>query len=548
MSRVSSDSATTPRGTAVRTESVVFQGAATEAAIVIFGASGDLTSRKLVPALFHLAQDGYLSENSPIVGAARRDKSDEEFRAEMFEAVSRYSRSGPISADRWARFARRLFYRKLDLANADTYPQFSQALAAIEQAAGVVEKRLFYMATMPELFVPTVEAISKAGMIPDRRSRAWLRMVFEKPFGTDLESARQLTRRLGRLLREDQIYRIDHYLGKETVQNLLLFRFGNAIFEPLFNRTHVDHVQITVAESQGIEQGRGGYYDRSGALRDILQNHGLQLLALVAMEPPSFFRAKEIRDEKVKVLEALAPGNHFGNHAGNLAGSSTGAEWAVRGQYASGSIDGGAVLGYREEERIARDSQTETYAALEARIDNWRWAGVPFYLRTGKRLPRRVSEIVIQFKLPPLHLFRTVECEGDICELVEARPNTLIFRIQPSEAIWLSFSAKRPGMQYQIHPVQMNFEYEEAFPAHALPEAYERLLLDVLRGDSTLFMRNDELEAAWKFVTPVLEAFQNDKQPPESYAAGTWGPQGAEKLLSRAGRRWHVPWEPTAGS
>jgi len=314
------------------------------------------------------------------------------------------------------------------------------------------------------------------------------------------------------------------------VQNILLFRFGNSIFEPLFNRTHVDHVQITVAESQGIERGRGGYYDQAGALRDVLQNHALQLLALIAMEPPSFFRAKEIHDEKAKVLEALAP-----------ADAAEVARWAVRGQYTAGRMDGQSVGGYRNEERIAGDSRTETFAALDVRVDNWRWAGVPFYLRTGKRLPRRVSEVALQFKQPPLNLFKTVECEGDLCQLVEARPNTLIFRIQPSESISLRVSTKRPGMQYQIHPVTMDFAYEKAFSEASLPEAYERLLLDVVRGDSTLFMRNDELEAAWRLVTPVLKAWQTDRDGPELYPAGTWGPKAADALLACDGRTWRQP-------
>ena len=502
------------------------QGLAEEASIVIFGASGDLTARKLLPALFHLWRDGFLSSQSPIIGAARRPKTDAEFREEIFTHVQKHSRSGTIDRELWNTFAQRLFYRQLDLSQPAEYLPFKAELESLERQAGVSGKRLFYMATTPDLFIPTVQSVAKAGLIPGRHSAEKLRVVFEKPFGRDLASARQLQSSLGRLLREEQIYRIDHYLGKETVQNLLLFRFGNAIFEPLFNRTHVDHVQITVAEAQGMEHGRGGYYDNSGALRDVLQNHVLQLLALVAMEPPSSFRGKEIRDEKVKVLDALAP-----------AGGAI-EEWAVRGQYTRSGPD---VPGYLEEDRIPPDSRTETYASLAVKIDNWRWAGVPFYLRTGKRLPQRVSEIAIQFKLPPLHLFKTVECEGDICELVEARPNQLVFRIQPSESISLSCSAKRPGMQYQIHPVTMDFAFDQGFKELALPEAYERLLLDVLRGDSTLFMRNDELDAAWRLVTPVLEGWSASPSPPEEYLAGTWGPAGAARMLARSGHRWRTP-------
>ena len=348
-------------------------------------------------------------------------------------------------------------------------------------------------------------------------------------FGHDLASAKELSHSLKSLLRENQIYRIDHYLGKETVQNILLFRFGNSIFEPLLNRQHVDHIQITVAESQGIEGGRGGYYDKSGALRDVMQNHVLQLLCLTAMEPPSLFLAENLRDEKMKVLQALRPGRK-----GDVS------NWAVAGQYTAADIDGKAARGYREEDRIPEGSNRETYVAMKVLIDNWRWAGVPFYLRTGKRLPQRVTEIAIQFKLPPLNLFTTVECEGDVCDLVAAKPNTLIFRIQPREAISLTFSTKRPGMNYQIHPVTMDFTYEEAFH-RSLPEAYERLLLDVIRGDNTLFTRNDELEAAWRFVAPLLDAWEGGNATPAFYDAGTWGPDAADKLLSRDGRRWRTP-------
>ena len=497
------------------------------ASIVIFGASGDLTARKLLPALFDLWNDGYLSDQAPIIGVARREKSDESFRAEIYEAVNGSVRNGAVTPEQWERFARRLFYRQLDIASAEHYPQFHQELKSIEDQQGTGRNRIIYMATSPELFLPAVEHMGFGNMIPDRDASHWLRVVFEKPFGHDLASAQELSGNLRRLLREDQIYRIDHYLGKETVQNILLFRFGNSIFEPLLNRNHVDHVQITVAESQGLERGRGGYYDNSGALRDVLQNHVLQLLCLIAMEPPALFHARDLHDEKLKVLKALSGGNR------DIT------KWVVPGQYSAGVVDGHSAASYLSEERIPADSRTETYVAMKVQVDNWRWAGVPFYLRTGKRLPSRVSEIAIQFKLPPLNLFNTVECDGDICALVGAQPNQLVFRIQPSESIKLSFSTKRPGMQYQIHPVTMDFNYKTF--TEALPEAYERLLLDVLRGDSTLFMRSDELEAAWQFVTPILDFWQRAKTMPEPYRCGTWGPRAADELLQKDGRNWRSP-------
>lgn len=499
------------------------------ATIAIFGASGDLTARKLLPALFDLWSDGYLADAAPIVGVARKEKSDESFRNEIYEAINGHVREGTVPADRWGQFARRLFYRQLDIASPDGYPGFRAQLESIEQHQGTSANRVVYMATSPELFLPAVEHMGFGGLIPDRDASEWLRVVFEKPFGHDLKSAQELSGNLQRLLREEQIYRIDHYLGKETVQNILLFRFGNSIFEPLLNRNQVDHVQITVAESQGMERGRGGYYDQSGALRDVLQNHVLQLLCLIAMEPPALFNARDLHDEKLKVLKALSPGSR-----GEIA------SWAISGQYSAGMVDGGPAVSYLSEERIPADSRTETYVAMKVLVDNWRWAGVPFYLRTGKRLPSRVSEIAIQFKQPPLNLFNTVECEGDVCELVGTRPNKLVFRIQPSESIKLSFSTKRPGMQYQIHPVTMDFNYKESF-TQALPEAYERLLLDVLRGDSTLFMRSDELEAAWQFVTPVLDSWAKNETQPEPYRAGSWGPRIADTMLHADGRAWRTP-------
>lgn len=497
------------------------------ASIVIFGASGDLTARKLIPALYQLWLDGYLSSDSPIIGVARRPKTHESFRAEMLEGVSSQAR-GNFNPEDWESFAKQLHYVQHDISDPAAYGQLSHDLLAIENPRNV-DGRLIYLATTPDLFVPAVTSMARAGMVPPPGGAKWHRIVFEKPFGTDLASSQALSQTLGEILAEEQIYRIDHYLGKETVQNILLFRFGNSIFEPLLNRNHVDHVQITVAEAQGMERGRGGYYDQAGALRDVLQNHVLQLLCLIAMEPPAMFRAKEIRDEKLKVLQALAPGNQY-----DLK------QWAVAAQYESAEINGKKVPGYLEEERIPAGSQRETYAALDVRIDNWRWAGVPFFLRTGKRMPHRVSEIAIQFKLPPLHLFTTVECEGDICDLVGAKPNTLVFRIQPSESISFVVSTKRPGMQYQIHPVQMDFSYEDQFKTH-LPEAYERLLLDVLRGDSTLFTRSDELEAAWRFCTPILEAWEAQGHKPETYPSGSWGPAAADALLHRIGARWRKP-------
>ena len=496
--------------------------------LLIFGASGDLTARKLLPALFHLSRNGYLPDRTLVIGVARREKTDEQFREEMLEALRQHGRMSGIEEQAWQGFASRIGYESVDLGQEEEFTRLKKHIEEREQAAGLSGRRIVYLATSPELFLPSVRGLAAAEMLPHKPHRDRLRIVFEKPFGEDLASAQALSGELSTLLGEEQIYRIDHYLGKETVQNILLFRFGNAIFEPLLTRTHVDHVQITVAESQGMERGRGGYYDQAGALRDVLQNHVLQLLCLVAMEPPSMFQAEYIRDEKLKVLQALRPGD-----------SAFTDDWAIAGQYAAAAVDGQRLKAYVDEDRVAVDSRTETFVAMEVLIDNWRWAGVPFYLRTGKRLGMRATEVSVFFKQPPLHLFSTVECEGSICEIVETRPNSLIFRIQPHESISLAFAAKRPGMQYQVQPVDMDFNYSESFGE--VPEAYERLLLDVMRGDSTLFTRSDELEAAWQFVDPVLQRWQRKAHEPELYPAGSWGPKGAMQLLGKSGRKWRNP-------
>lgn len=487
------------------------------ASIVIFGATGDLAGRKLIPAVYNLWVSGFLPRRLAVVGVARRDKSDAEFRMEMCEALKKHSRTGHGASDTCDPFVSNLYYHRLDFSDNIGMEALRRRLASIEQESGLCGRRLYYLAVGPEFFAPIVEALGAAGLINDPGREPWTRVVVEKPFGADLASAQTLNARLRHVLAEEQIFRIDHYLGKETVQNIFAFRFGNSVFEPLFNQHYVDHVQITVAESIGMEARRGAFYDKTGALRDVIQNHALQLMCLAAMEPPARFNAKEIRDEKVKILRSVV-----------LPVEDELSSWCVRGQYTGTS----GFRGYLSEEGVAPDSHTETYVALRLHIDNWRWAGVPFLIRTGKAMRQRVTEIAVQFKRPPTCCFRDLGTP-----LPE--PNVLVFRIQPNEAISLTFNSKPPGMEFRLTNVPMDFTYHSAFK-EGLPEAYERLLLDALRGDPTLFMRADEIEAAWGICTEILELWKG-APPPIPYTPGAWGPEEADRLLNRCEGTWRRP-------
>ncbi len=494
--------------------------------LTIFGATGDLTRRKLAPALWALFSRGLLPEGFAIVGFARRDYTDNSYRVWLREALFPHVRP-PTPEDALDRFLSRVFYHQGDI---EADPAAFDAYRTRLKAERFSPNRLFYLSVKPELFAPIIERLRASGLVRRPRESAWTRVVIEKPFGRDLASAQELNWRCLAHLDESQVYRIDHYLGKETAQNILSFRFANILFEPVFNHQYVDHVQITAAETIGVESGRGGYYDASGALRDMVQNHLLQLMCLVAMEPPARMEADAIRNEKVKVLRSV-PSPRVG--CVNAM--------AIAGQYTRGIVDGNPARAYREEERVAPDSRTPTYAALRLNVENWRWAGVPFYLRTGKRLAARATEIVVQFKMPPLQLFETVECVGDVCDLVRARPNRLIFRIQPREGISLRFSAKRPDLRYQVEDVKMNFSYAGTWE-RAVPEAYERLLMDAIRGDPTLFTRSDEVEAAWQIIDPILQAWDGREDSPlYFYEAGSWGPLEAESLFLDPATEWHVP-------
>ncbi|MBJ7609525.1 MAG: glucose-6-phosphate dehydrogenase [Candidatus Dormibacteraeota bacterium] len=495
--------------------------------LVIFGATGDLTKRKLVPALYALAADGLLPPGFSIVGAGRSEQSTETFREAMREAVAKYGRV-PLREDLWSVFSDGMRYCEFDLDADDGLNDLAENLEELDRERGTSGNRIFYFSIPPSGFAPLAERLGREGLTREEDG-GFRRMIIEKPFGRDLDSARELNGKLHLAFGEEQVYRIDHYLGKETVQNLLVFRFGNGIFEPLWNRQYIDHVQITVAENIGVE-GRGGYYEESGALRDIIQNHVIQLMAIVGMEAPSKVHGETVRDEKVKLLRAVRP-----IHPDDALSHT------VRGQYAAGWIDGERVPGYREETGVAENSLRETFVAMKVDIDNWRWAGTPFYLRTGKRLPKRATEIAIQFRRVPHSPFGgRVETPAGLLPKDSIDPNLLVLRIQPDEGITLRFSAKVPGQSMRIRTVNMDFLYGSAFLTES-PEAYERLLLDCMLGDRTLFAREDEVEEAWRICTAILDGWRS--QPPDregtaNYESGTWGPEAARDFMARDGRQW----------
>lgn len=489
--------------------------------IIVYGATGDLTARKLIPALYNLSLDGHLPSRFAVVGFARREKSDEEFRDDLYEGLRAHSRNPPANREEADGFLRSVTYFRGELDDPEAYRRLAGHLRALEEREGLTGSRLFYSAVAPAFFEQIVFHMKTADLArPLDEERTWTRMVVEKPFGEDLETARELNRKILSVFRERQVYRIDHYLGKETVQNLLAFRFSNSIFEPLWSSRYIDHVQITMAEEVGMPGRRGQYFDKAGITRDVVQNHVLQLLCLTAMEPPASLEADALRDEKVRVLRAIrsmTPEQVAGN--------------VVRGQYGAGSLRGKECTAYREENQIDLDSVTETYMAWRLEVKNWRWAGVPFLLRAGKRLPKRATEIAVVFKNPPHEIYSIA--------VDNRRPNTLALRIQPDEGISITFSAKQPGLSTTLQPVQMDFRYGSSFGQQS-PEAYERLLLDAIVGDGSLFTRADEVEEAWRLCTAILRGWEENPRPEEfpNYEAGTWGPKEADRLTEDLAAGW----------
>ncbi len=485
--------------------------------MVIFGAAGDLTRRKLIPALYNLARLKLLSQEFAVVGLARSQMSTDEFRQKMSDDMKQFA-SETVDPELWEWFVRRMYYVSADFNDKNAYQQLKDTLQKVDKDHGTHGNYFFYLATAPDYFGGIVESLAEVGLIAEDNQH-WRRVIIEKPFGRDLETAKALNHQLLKVAAEHQIYRIDHYLGKETVQNILAFRFANGIFEPIWNRRYIDHVQISVAETVGVEK-RGGYYDQAGALRDMVPNHIMQLISLTAMEPPISFEANAVRDEQAKILHAIQP----------LSAEEV-LRKTVRGQYGEGAMEGQRVPAYRSEDGVPPDSRTETFVAMKLQIDNWRWADVPFYLRTGKRLPARNTHIVIQFRRAPFVLFRDTPVEN-------LMPNQLVLHIQPEEGISLRFAAKVPGPIMRLGGVDMNFEYADYFGQQP-STGYERLLHDCMIGDPTLFQRADMVEAGWTVVSPLLDVWK--ALPPRNfpnYASGTWGPKEADELLERDGRRW----------
>ena len=487
-------------------------------AMVIFGASGDLSHRKLLPALYNLGLTGVLPANFAVVGFAKDDFSRDSYRNEMKKAVSEFSRRKPLDEEIWNDFAAGLDYVDGSFEDPAAFQKLKVALERADKERGTRGNRLYYCAVTPSVMPMILKQLHDAGLVQNGGKGApWSRIILEKPFGHDTDSARDLNGKVHEVFAESQVYRIDHYLGKETVQNLMVFRFGNSIFEPIWNRQYVDHVQITAAEDIGVER-RGGYYEEAGILRDMVQNHLMQLLSLTAMEAPVAFDADAVRDEKVKVLRSIRPVLREEVQ-----------QYTVRGQYARGAYHGKPVPAYREEERVSKESRTATFAALKLFIDNWRWDGVPFYLRTGKRLPKRITEISVHFSRLPHSLFGALQ--------TDTARNVLAIRIQPDEGISMRFNSKVPGEGMRVRTVNMDFRYGQAFGAEP-PEAYERLLLDAMIGDATLFTRADEVNTAWKLVTEIIEGWNEWPGEPSPYEAGSWGPQSAEELIAADGRHW----------